>query len=160
MTNRVVISLGTAAFAAVTAFSLPAASAMAAPVDETPVTDTPLAPVTETPLPPGVVKLTDGEQCPAKTLCLYRDYGHKGPAYGIGAGHQVDLSKLPMAGGVAGRPSAANNISSWVNNTDYKAKLINIDPPALSRSLRKGRSLEEPAATNDTVDRVDWPATK
>ncbi|MEV7964873.1 peptidase inhibitor family I36 protein [Sphaerisporangium sp. NPDC088356] len=152
MTNRVVFYLGAAAAAAVTAFSLPAATAMAATVDDTPVADSGL--------PSGVVKLTDSEQCPTKTLCLYRDYGRSGPAYGVGAGHPVDLNKLPVAGGVAGRPSAANNVSSWVNNTDHKAKLINIDPPGLTRTLKAGRSLEEPAATNDTVDKIEWPAGK
>ncbi|GAA3790780.1 hypothetical protein GCM10022226_07250 [Sphaerisporangium flaviroseum] len=150
MTNRVVISLGVAAVAAMTTFSFPAATAMAEPVGDTPVTDTPL--------PAGVVKLGDGEQCPTKTLCVYRDYGRSGPAYGIGAGYHVDLNKLPITGGVAGRPSEANNVSSWVNNTGSKAKLINIDTPGLIRSLKPGRSLEEPTVTNDTVDTVDWAA--
>jgi hypothetical protein len=152
VTNRVVICLGMAAAAAVTAFSLPAATAMAKPVGDTPVTDTPL--------PPGVVKLADGEQCPMKTLCLYRDYGRTGPAYGIGAGYPVDLSKLPITGGVAGRPSAANNVSSWVNNTAAKAKLINTELPKHTRTLRAGRSLEEVAVNNDTVDTVEWFAIK
>ena len=152
MTNRVVIYLGMVAAATMTAFSLPAATAMAAPVGD--------GPVTESTLPAGVVRLGDGEQCPAKTLCLYRDYGRSGPAYGVGAGHTVDLTRLPIAGGAAGRPNAANNISSWVNNTDHKAKLINVDTPGLIRTLKPGRSLEEPAATNDTVDTVDWAAAK
>jgi hypothetical protein len=152
VTNRVVICLGTAALAAMTAFSLPAATAMAEPIGN--------APVTDAPLPPGVVKLGDGEQCPPKTLCLYRDYGRGGPAYGIGAGYPVDLTKLPIVGGVAGRPSAANNISSWVNNTASKAKLINVDTPGLIRTLKAGRALEEPTVTNDTVDTVDWVTTR
>ncbi|MFG1873514.1 peptidase inhibitor family I36 protein [Sphaerisporangium sp. NPDC049003] len=150
MTNRVVFCLGTAAVAALTAFSLPAVAAMAATVDDIPAADSGL--------PSGVVKLGDSEQCPTKTLCLYRDYGRGGPAYGVGAGHPVDLNKLPIAGGTAGRPSAANNISSWVNNTDHKAKLINVDAPGLTRTLKAGHSLEEPTATNDTVDKIEWAA--
>ena len=65
-------------------------------------------------LPPGVVKLGDGENCPPGTFCLYRDYQRKGPAYGIGAGYDVDLSKLNMS----------KTVSSWVNNTQSNALLI------------------------------------
>ena len=107
-------------------------------------------------LPPGVVQLHDGETCPPATLCLYRDYGRKGPAYGIGAGFQVSLRQLPMAPG-AGGTTAANNVSSWVNNTHGIAVLIDLDR-RITRHLRPGQSLEEPRETNDTVDVVSWVA--
>ncbi|NUT08962.1 MAG: hypothetical protein HOQ38_00700 [Nonomuraea sp.] len=106
------------------------------------------------PLPPGVVALGPGEPCPSATLCLYRDYDRSGPAYGIGAGYDVDLDDLPMPGGVGG-PSAANNVSSWVNDTSHPALLIDRDEPR-GRPLFPGQPLEEPPYTNDTVDEVRW----
>ncbi|GAA2415049.1 hypothetical protein GCM10010433_12570 [Streptomyces pulveraceus] len=106
------------------------------------------------PLPPGVIKLQDGEPCPPATLCLYRDYNNRGPAYGIGAGYHVDLRDLPMSGGVHG-PTAANEVSSWVNNTLDVAVLIDIDTET-ARPLYPLQSLQEPPRTNDTVDVVRW----
>ncbi|MFE1315795.1 peptidase inhibitor family I36 protein [Streptomyces sp. NPDC058755] len=105
-------------------------------------------------LPPGVIHLEDSEPCPPATLCLYRDYGRQGPAYGIGAGYYVDLRRLPMPGGVGG-PSAADNVSSWVNNTGYAALLID-EEDQQDRPLFPGQYLEEPPPTNDTVDVVRW----
>ncbi|WP_078849362.1 peptidase inhibitor family I36 protein [Streptomyces sp. NRRL F-5126] len=105
-------------------------------------------------LPPGVVKLQSGEPCPQGTLCLYRDYGYQGPAYGIGAGYPVDLRALPMDGGVNGH-SAANEVSSWVNNTGTPALLVDVDTDHV-RPLFPGHRLQEPQATNDTVDVVSW----
>ena len=105
-------------------------------------------------LPPGVVQLGDGEPCPPATLCLYRDYGNTGPAYGIGAGYNVNLNDLPMSGGAAG--TAADNVSSWVNNTGSVGLLIDEDGP--SRPLFPGQQLQEPPEYNDTVDLVVWPS--
>ncbi|GAB2783194.1 peptidase inhibitor family I36 protein [Streptomyces daliensis] len=105
-------------------------------------------------LPPGVVKLNDGEPCPSATLCLYRDYGNQGPAYGIGAGYNVDLKQLPMEGGNGS--SAANNVSSWVNNTGSVGLLIDEDGP--TRPLFPSQQLQEPPQFNDTVDLVAWPS--
>ncbi|TDD02771.1 hypothetical protein E1292_22775 [Nonomuraea deserti] len=106
-------------------------------------------------LPPDVIRLGPGEPCPPATLCLYRDYGRNGPAYGIGAGHDVDLRALPMPSGVGG-PSAADNVSSWVNATHSVALLIDRDG-SLPRPLFPHRPLEEPPASNDSVDVVAWP---
>ncbi|GAB3989676.1 hypothetical protein GCM10029978_115420 [Actinoallomurus acanthiterrae] len=105
-------------------------------------------------VPPGVVQLHDGATCPPAMLCLYRDYGRQGPAYGIGAGFHINLRQLPMAAGVGGT-TAANNVSSWVNNTRDLAVLIDLDRRT-TRHLRPGQSLEEPPETNDTVDAVAW----
>lgn len=105
-------------------------------------------------LPPGVIKLQDGEPCPPATLCLYRDYGNAGPAYGIGAGFNVDLRNLPMLG--SGGPTAANNVSSWVNHTASSAVLVDIESQQL-RPLSPGQELQEPPLSNDTVDAVGWP---
>ncbi|MEV4001697.1 peptidase inhibitor family I36 protein [Actinomadura sp. NPDC049753] len=101
-------------------------------------------------LPPGVVKLNDAEGCPPVTLCLYRDYNRQGPAYGIGAGYRVDLKDLPM-----GDDTAANNVSSWVNNAHGLAVLID-EANGKARPLYPGQPLEEPPSDNDTVDLVDW----
>lgn len=101
-------------------------------------------------LPPGVVQLNDGEACPQGTLCLYQHYGRRGPAYGIGAGYTVHLKDLPMGNG-----TAANNVSSWVNNTASLAELVDTDNDN-TRPLFPGQSLEEPSSTNDTVDVVCW----
>jgi hypothetical protein len=65
-------------------------------------------------LPPGVVKLNDGEKCPPRTLCLYRDRHCQSPVYGIRAGYDVDLSKLNMG----------KAVSSWFNGTQSPALLI------------------------------------
>ncbi|MFG2908638.1 hypothetical protein ACGF13_26665 [Kitasatospora sp. NPDC048286] len=105
-------------------------------------------------LPPGVVKLTDGETAPPKTLAIYRDSNRKGPAYGIGAGFAVNLSDLPMDGH-NGTKSASKNISSWVNNTDSDAVLID---DTGKRTLQANSTLEESSATNDSVTRVEWVA--
>ncbi|MGW1427193.1 peptidase inhibitor family I36 protein [Streptomyces sp. NPDC002431] len=105
-------------------------------------------------LPPGVVELQDSEPCPPATLCLYRDNSNRGPAYGIGAGHPVDLHELPMSGGAHGS-SAANEVSSWVNHTDHLALLIDTDSTTL-RPLFPHQPLQEPPQTNDTVDIVGW----
>lgn len=102
-------------------------------------------------LPPGVVRLNDGEDCPPGTLCLYRDYRNQGPAYGIAEGYFVDLRRLPMDDS-----SAANNVSSWVNNTGLPALLIDEDNGGRARPLAPGQSLQEPSETNDTVDVVAW----
>ncbi|GGU07645.1 peptidase inhibitor family I36 protein [Actinomadura citrea] len=101
-------------------------------------------------LPPGVVQLDDGEGCPPATLCLYQHYNRQGPAYGIGAGYKVDLNALPM-----GDRTAADNVSSWVNNTHSLAVLIDADKDE-DRPLYPGQPLEEPPSDNDTVDLVDW----
>ncbi|MEV0668295.1 peptidase inhibitor family I36 protein [Actinomadura luteofluorescens] len=101
-------------------------------------------------LPPGVIKLNDAEGCPPVTLCLYQHYKRQGPAYGIGAGYRVDLNDLPMGNG-----TAADNVSSWVNNTHSVAVLIDANE-GKARPLYPGRPLEEPPSDNDTVDLVDW----
>jgi hypothetical protein len=105
-------------------------------------------------LPPGVIKLNDSEPCPPATLCLYRDYGFSGPAYGIGAGYTVHLEALPMEGGVHG-PTAANEVSSWVNNTGSVAVLVDTDDE-VTRPLFPGQRLQEPPPFNDTVNLVSW----
>jgi hypothetical protein len=101
-------------------------------------------------LPPGVIQLQDSEPCPPATLCLYRDYNFQGPAYGIGAGYEVDLRNLPMPGG-----TAENNVSSWVNNTSSLVVLIDVDSEQ-ARPLEPGHRLQEPPQYNDTVDIVSW----
>lgn len=113
------------------------------------------APSTRAALPPGVVQLNNSEPCPLHTLCLYRDYGNQGPAYGIGAGHNVNLNDLPMAGGP--NSTAANNVSSWVNNTERPAVLIDENGPVV-RLLHPRQSLQEPPQLNDSVDLVVWPS--
>ncbi|SFY10687.1 peptidase inhibitor family I36 protein [Streptomyces atratus] len=105
-------------------------------------------------LPPGVIKLQDSEPCPSATLCLYRDYNNRGPAYGVGAGYDVNLYDLPMSGGVNG-PSAADEASSWVNNASHLAILIDRDNDQF-RPLFPHQSLQEPPATNDSVDFIAW----
>ncbi|MEU8358924.1 peptidase inhibitor family I36 protein [Nonomuraea sp. NPDC048882] len=118
------------------------------------VTALPAAPpAAAAPLPPGVIQLGDGEPCPPGTLCLYRDYGFSGPAYGIGAGYAIDLRWLPMPG--HGGPTAADNVSSWVNRTAGVAVLID-EQSGRTRPLFPGQHLEEPVLLNDTVDRVVW----
>ncbi|MEU5208513.1 peptidase inhibitor family I36 protein [Streptomyces sp. NPDC020742] len=136
-----------AAAAAVAALVLPLGSAPAQ------ASAAPAAQRSAAALPPGVVMLLDGAPCPPGTLCLYRDYGRSGPAYGIGAGYQVDLRALPMFG--SGGPSAANNVSSWVNHTGGVALLIDTDGQRI-RPLLPGQPLEEPPFTNDSVDIVSW----
>ncbi|MGW0733118.1 peptidase inhibitor family I36 protein [Streptomyces sp. NPDC002851] len=106
-------------------------------------------------LPPGVIQLHDGEPCPPATLCLYRDYGNQGPAYGIGAGYDVNLNDLPMGGGNG--YTAANNVSSWVNNTESPALLIDDDGQTV-RPLHPHQWLQEPPPYNDSVDLVVWPS--
>lgn len=61
----------------------------------------------------------EGSECPPGTLGLWKHYGRKGPAYGIGAGYTVALSELPGDGG-----SMTKNVSSWVSQTQSDAKLI------------------------------------
>ncbi|WP_326756735.1 hypothetical protein OH738_01150 [Streptomyces hirsutus] len=98
-------------------------------------------------LPAGVVMIEDSE-CPPATLGLWKHYGRKGPAYGIGAGYTVSLSELPADGG-----SMTKNVSSWVNKTQSDAKLVSSKG---TRILKAGESMEEPADHNDTVERVEW----
>ncbi|GAA3159948.1 MULTISPECIES: peptidase inhibitor family I36 protein [Nonomuraea] len=105
-------------------------------------------------LPEGVFRLADGQPCPWATLCLYRDYNRSGPAYGVRAGYDVDLFDLPMPGGVGG-PTAANNVSSWVNRTGSTAVLVDLRRLRI-RLLLPGRSIEEPPGDNDTVDFLRW----
>ncbi|MEE1753543.1 hypothetical protein [Streptomyces sp. SP18CS02] len=102
-------------------------------------------------LPNGVVVISppEGAPCPPQTLGLWRHYNCGGEAYGIGAGHNVDLSRLPLPGG----GSMARNVSSWVNLTDTDAKLISRSG---TRILPAGEKLEEPKEHNDTVERVEW----
>ncbi|GAA2482931.1 hypothetical protein ACFW9F_26865 [Streptomyces sp. NPDC059506] len=100
-----------------------------------------------TQLPPGVVEIT-GSECPPGTLGMWRDYRRQGPAYGVGAGYDVDLSRLPV-----GSSSMARNVSSWVNMTQSDAKLIS---RTKTRVLRAGESMEEPSQENDTVERIEW----
>ncbi|WP_018654503.1 peptidase inhibitor family I36 protein [Actinomadura flavalba] len=102
-------------------------------------------------LPPGITALPDSAPCPANRLCLYRDYGRRGPAYAIPAGRWTNLSNLPMA---TGNGTAADNVSSWHNTTRATAVLANA--PDDGRLLPRGTALEEPAASNDTVDHVLW----
>ncbi|WP_331738035.1 peptidase inhibitor family I36 protein [Streptomyces sp. NBC_01276] len=104
-------------------------------------------------LPNGVVVVSppEGSPCPPKTLGLWRHYNCGGEAYGIGAGHPVDLKLLPLPNG----GSMHKNVSSWVNNTDSNAKLISKNG-TLTRILRAGDKLEEPKEHNDTVERVEW----
>lgn len=90
-------------------------------------------------LPPGVVKLNDGEKCPPRTLCLYRDHHCQGPAYGIRAGYDVNLSKLNMS----------KDVSWWVNGTESTALLIGC---GTVHPLNAGCSL----ATENIVEKVGW----
>lgn len=106
-------------------------------------------------LPPGVIQLNDSQTCPPNLLCLYRDYGYQGPAYGIVPGAPVDLRDVPMQGGVNGGGTAANEVSSWVNSTFGNATLINIGNGQI-RALVRHERMQEPSATNDTVDFVEW----
>jgi hypothetical protein len=101
-------------------------------------------------LPPGVSQLQDSQVCPMASLCLYRDYNRQGPAYAVGAGYSVTLRDLPM-----GNQTAANNVSSWVNNTGSMAVLVD-EGAAQARSLDARQSLEESPASNDTVDLIQW----
>ncbi|MFG2880687.1 peptidase inhibitor family I36 protein [Streptomyces sp. NPDC048337] len=102
-------------------------------------------------LPPGVVVISppEGSPCPEKTLGLWRHYNQGGEGYGIGAGHKVDLSLLPLPNG----DSMSKNVSSWENRTDSNAKLISKNA---TRILKAGDKLEEPKEHNDTVERVEW----
>jgi hypothetical protein len=50
--------------------------------------------------------------------------------------------------------TAADNVSSWVNDTSYAAELL--DLTASPRALFPGQNLEEPPSRNDTVDFVHW----
>jgi hypothetical protein len=104
-------------------------------------------------LPTGVIQLGPGEPCPFAALCLHRDHQRGGPAYGIGAGHDTNLNDLPLAGHLS--PSAAGNVSSWVNHTHGLAVLIDQHGGVL-RPLLPGQSLEEPSHSDDTVDHVIW----
>ncbi|GAA4311940.1 hypothetical protein BJY14_003124 [Actinomadura luteofluorescens] len=54
-----------------------------------------------------------------------------------------------------GDGTAADNVSSWVNNTHSMAVLIDANE-GKARPLYAGQSLEEPPSDNDTVDLVDW----
>ncbi|WP_326637228.1 peptidase inhibitor family I36 protein [Streptosporangium sp. NBC_01755] len=105
-------------------------------------------------LPPRVIQLEENASCPFNSLCLYRDYGFNGPGYSIPAGYPTDLNNVPMPGGVGGTSTAANNVSSWINNTGYYVQLI--DYEGAERTLYPGYSLEEPPDTNDSVDAIDW----
>lgn len=106
--------------------------------------------------PSGAVRLADSASCPFNSLCLYRDYAFEGPGYSIPAGYPTDLHYVPMPGGVGGSSSAANNVSSWINNTGYTVRLI--DYEGVDRVLYPGSSLEESPETNDSVDAIDWLA--
>ncbi|MGJ6960799.1 peptidase inhibitor family I36 protein [Streptosporangium sp. G11] len=105
-------------------------------------------------LPPRVVQLEANVECPFNSLCLYRDYGFSGPGYSIPAGYPTDLEDVPMPGGVGGSSTAANNVSSWLNNTGYYVQLI--DYAGSDRTLPPYHSLEESLETNDSVDAIDW----
>ncbi|MFF3438923.1 peptidase inhibitor family I36 protein [Streptosporangium sp. NPDC002721] len=102
--------------------------------------------------PPRVVQLDDNVECAFNSLCLYRDYGFSGPGYSVPAGYPTDLSEVPMPG--TPTSTAANNVSSWINNTGYSVRLI--DHSGTDRILPPYHSLEESLETNDTVDAVDW----
>lgn len=132
---------------------LAAAALVVAAIGATASAGPPATAAARQPLPPGVVALGDGEPCPPGTLCLYRDYGRQGPAYGIGAGYSVDLRELPMAGRGG---TAADNVSSWVNNTGSPALLVDESGGGRFRPLFPGQELEEPLELNDSVDRVHW----
>lgn len=107
-------------------------------------------------LPEGVVILADGP-CPMGMLCLYRDIRRGFPAYAIRGGYDVDLRRLPMKGFKS--DTAADNVSSWVNNTGTRAGLVDDDARSV-RKLNPHSALEEtvrgPNVTNDTVDRITW----
>ncbi|MEU8386193.1 peptidase inhibitor family I36 protein [Streptosporangium sp. NPDC048865] len=102
--------------------------------------------------PPRVVQLDDSVECAFNSLCLYRDYGFNGPGYSILAGYPTDLAEVPMPGGSSS--TAADNVSSWINNTGYSVQLI--DYTGADRILPPYHSLEESLETNDSVDAVDW----
>lgn len=107
------------------------------------------------PAPPSrVVQLEADVECTPNSLCLYRDYGFNGPGYSIPAGYWTDLNDVPMPGGVGGSSTAANNVSSWINNTGYSVQLI--DHAGAERTLPPYHSLEESLETNDSVDLVGW----
>ncbi len=107
------------------------------------------------PAPPSrVVQLEADAECTFNSLCLYRDYGFNGPGYSIPAGYPTDLNDVPMPGGVGGSSVAANNVSSWINNTGYSVLLV--DYAGTERTLPPYHSLEESLETNDSVDAIDW----
>lgn len=116
----------------------------------------PAVPAEAPDLPEGVVTLADGP-CPKGMLCLYRDINRGFPAYAIREGHDVDLRKVPMKG--VSSDTAANNVSSWNNNTGSRVRLVD-DGTRTVRTLRPLDSQEEtlrgPHVTNDTVDRITW----
>lgn len=146
-TRIVRAAIGVAAVAA--AVIIPAGTASADPsVPDNAVATGPRAAY----LPPGVVRLRDSQPCPEYLLCLYRDYGNSGPAYGIEPRHGVNLRHLPMPGGVHGN-TAADEVSSWVNNTPFPVLLVDEDEDVV-RPLHPRQSLQEPAEFNDTVDLV------
>ncbi|WP_019629788.1 peptidase inhibitor family I36 protein [Actinomadura atramentaria] len=102
------------------------------------------------PLPHGVVRLADSRPCPRAVLCLYRDYGRSGPAYAVRPGYPVELSRLPMSG-----RTAANNVSSWVNNTRWRVVLVDTDRHT-AHVVGPRSGYEEPWSNNDTEDLVLW----
>lgn len=107
-------------------------------------------------LPRGVVKLHDGQACPDRLLCVYRDNRRRGTAYGIRSGNAVNLSSLPITGGEDGHHDMGNNASSWVNNTNDRAALTDrAYKGGFVRYLDAGKALEE-SRYNDSVDNVTW----
>ncbi|WP_329425059.1 peptidase inhibitor family I36 protein [Streptosporangium sp. NBC_01495] len=141
---RTVTGLTTAAATLILASGAGSAAAASAPAAER------RAPA----LPPRVVQLDDSAECPFNSLCLYRDYDFSGPGYSIPAGYPTDLNDVPMPGGVGGSSTAANNVSSWINNTGYYVQLV--DYAGAERSLPPYHSLEESFETNDSVDAIYW----
>ncbi|MEU1630048.1 peptidase inhibitor family I36 protein [Streptomyces sp. NPDC020096] len=121
-----------------------ASSAQAAPASGTVATE-------RAALPPGVVRLNDGEPCPAMSLCLYRDY-FSGPAYAIAEGYEVDLHDLPCRACAFG-PTMADNVSSWNNRATWTAVLT--ERNGRWTPLESGRTLVG-GPSEDKVVKVTW----
>jgi Peptidase inhibitor family I36 len=105
-------------------------------------------------LPGGVVKINPGEECPPKSLCLYRDGQFTGPGYAVGAGYPVDLNDLPCDNCNFG-PTMAGNVSSWYNRTDSTAELIDKDNK--QTSLPPGEKIDR-GPTEDKIVKIAWKA--
>ncbi|GAA4903976.1 peptidase inhibitor family I36 [Stackebrandtia albiflava] len=129
--NTIRITRAAAVAAAVAAVTLSSpATAQAAPTEQ---------------LPPGVIALNDGEPCPDRTFCLYRDYSWQGPAFGIAEGYDVNLNHFDMG----------DTVSSWYNRTEMTAVITDVETMNYV-ILDPGMWMEESVVTNDTADWVTW----